>query len=183
MENHCENLTQGKHLSEIIHFGDQQVFEGATNYTCLLFLSNSEKEEFKVVKVKNLEDWRRDLKGIEGIIASNKVTGEDWNFVIGKEADLFSKLNNVPLKLADVTSRIFQGIKTSADKIYIVEEIERKANKVKVYSREKECEYWLEPDLLHPLIKGGDSRRYCISRKNRLIEPVAKPLKFFPNLI
>ena len=33
----------------------------------------------------------------------------------------------MPVKLETVTSRIFQGIKTSADKIYIVEEVnERK---------------------------------------------------------
>jgi len=27
----------------------------------------------------------------------------------------------------------------------------------------------LEPDLLHPLIKGGDSRRYRLQRTNRMI--------------
>jgi hypothetical protein len=75
----------------------------------------------------------------------------------------------MPVKLENVTSRIFQGIKTSADKIYIVEELERKAARVKVYSREKEAEYWLEPDLLHPLIKGGDSKRFFLARTNRLI--------------
>ena len=68
-----------------------------------------------------------------------------------------------------MTSRIFQGIKTSADKIYIVEERVREANRVKVFSREKNAEYWFEPDLLHPLIKGGDSRRYSLTRTNRLI--------------
>jgi TaqI-like C-terminal specificity domain len=73
------------------------------------------------------------------------------------------------VKLENVTSRIFQGIKTSADKIYIVEERVREANRVKVYSREKDAEYWLEPNLLHPLIKGGDSRRYSLTRTNRLI--------------
>ena len=41
--------------------------------------------------------------------------------------------------------------------------------RVKVYSREKDSEYWLEPDLLHPLVKGGDSKRYCLSRTKRLI--------------
>src|SRR4030042_1928552 len=75
----------------------------------------------------------------------------------------------MPVKLGDVTNRIFQGIKTSADKIYIVEEIDRKGRRVKIFSKEKEAEYWLEPDLLHPLIKGGDSKRYCLSRTNRLI--------------
>ena len=30
-------------------------------------------------------------------------------------------------------------------------------------------DHWLEPDLLHPLVKGGDSRRYSLVRTNRLI--------------
>ena len=68
-----------------------------------------------------------------------------------------------------MTSRIFQGIKTSADKIYIVEERVLEANRVKVFSREKDAEYWLEQNLLHPLIKGGDSRRYSLTRTKRLI--------------
>jgi len=32
------NLSSGKNLSHIVHFGDQQVFENATTYTCLVFL-------------------------------------------------------------------------------------------------------------------------------------------------
>ncbi len=31
-------LAKGKHLSDIVHFGDQQVFTNATTYTCLLFV-------------------------------------------------------------------------------------------------------------------------------------------------
>jgi hypothetical protein len=71
--------------------------------------------------------------------------------------------------LDDVATRIFQGIKTGADKIYIVEELERRRNRVRVYCREKDGEFWLEPDVLHPLVKGGDSKRYYLGRTNRLI--------------
>lgn len=75
----------------------------------------------------------------------------------------------MPLELKDVTSRIFQGIKTSADKIYIVKEIERKPGLVRIFSKERNAEYWIESDLVHPLIKGGDSRRYSLSHKDLLI--------------
>ena len=30
-------LAGGKHLRHVIHFGDQQIFPGATNYVCLRF--------------------------------------------------------------------------------------------------------------------------------------------------
>jgi hypothetical protein len=71
--------------------------------------------------------------------------------------------------VSGILARIFQGLKTSADKIFIVKELEREPHRVKIYSKERESECWLEPDLLHPLIKGGDSKRYLMTRTNRLI--------------
>ncbi len=162
-------LSEGKHLAEIVHFGDQQVFAGATTYTCLLFLKKAGADQFRVVKVNDLTGWRATGEAAEGTIPAVRATSQEWNFVVGRGAKLFEKLSQMPVRLENVTSRIFQGIKTSADKIYITEEIERDAGHVKVYSKAKEAEYWLEPDLLHPLIKGGDSRRYHLSRTNRLI--------------
>ena len=47
--------------------------------------------------------------------------------------------------------------------------MERKGKRVKVYSREKDSEYWMELNLLHPLVKGGDSKPYYLARTNRLI--------------
>ncbi|HEX8129913.1 MAG TPA: Eco57I restriction-modification methylase domain-containing protein [Pyrinomonadaceae bacterium] len=163
-------LADGRHLSHIIHFGDQQVFEGATTYTCLLFLNRAATDQLRVVKVGDLNAWRETGIGIEGEVAVASLTEEgEWNFAVGADSPLLSKLNAIPTKLESVTSRIFQGIKTSADKIYIVEEVTRESQRVKIYSRERESEYWLEPDLLHPLIKGGDSKRYYLTRTNRLI--------------
>jgi len=163
-------ISGGKHLSNIIHFGDQQVFEHATTYTCLLFLDRATAKGFHVAKVTNLNDWRATgHAGEEGELPVERATASEWNFVVGKGADLFERLSRMPVKLDDVTDRIFQGIKTSADKIYIVEELAREQGRVKVFSRELEAEYWMEPDLLHPLIKGGDSKRYNLSTTRRLI--------------
>ncbi len=36
-----ELIFSGRHLSEVVHFGDAQVFTGATTYTALLFLEKS----------------------------------------------------------------------------------------------------------------------------------------------
>ncbi|MGB7575295.1 MAG: N-6 DNA methylase, partial [Thermodesulfobacteriota bacterium] len=162
-------LAEGKHLSEVVHFGDQQVFAGATNYTCLLFLDKAGSKQCHFIRVDDLTAWRINGESTEGKIPATKITSSEWNFTVGKSAALFDRLSRMPVKLQEVTDRIFQGIKTSADKIYIVEEIDRKENCVKIFSKEKEAEYWLEADLLHPLIKGGDSKRYCLSQTNRLI--------------
>src|SRR5215208_5599094 len=164
-----ELISKGKHLSEVIHFGDQQVFAKATTYTCLMFLDKAGTKELRFVKVDDLAEWRASGRAVEGTLPAARVTTDDWNFVVGSSAGLFQRLREVPLKLEDITDRIFQGIKTAADKIFIVEQIEHKNGKIRVYSSEKNAEYWLEAALLHPLIKGGDSRRYRLSRTGRLI--------------
>jgi len=39
-----ELIAGGNNLDKIVHFGDQQVFAGATTYTCLLFLDKDGKQ-------------------------------------------------------------------------------------------------------------------------------------------
>jgi hypothetical protein len=134
-----------------------------------MFLEKAGVSQCEVAKVNDLTAWRNAGQSEKGTIPSVRISSGEWNLPVGKNAALFEKLKKIPTKLEDVTSRIFQGIKTSADKIYIVEEIERKNKRVRIYSRAKEAKYWLEPDLLHPLVKGGDSKRYLLSRTNRLV--------------
>lgn len=162
-------ISRGKHLRHIVHFGDQQIFPGATNYVCLLFLSTGGTDQFRFVRADNLKAWLQTQQGVEGTFPAGRVNSAEWNFTVGRGTALFERLQQTQLKLEDVTSRIFQGIKTSADKIYIVDELRRTKSVVRVFSAELEAECELEPDLLHPLIKGGDSRRFALSRTNRLI--------------
>ncbi len=166
-------ISEGQHLAEVVHFGDQQVFAGATTYTCLLFLGKGGAQECRFVKVNNLAEWKQKPAdthaSIEGQIAAERITAADWSFSVGRGTALFEKLGQMPTKLEMIASRIFQGIKTGADKIYIVEERGRNHKKVRVYSPHLETECWLEPELLHPLVKGGDSRRYALSLTKRLI--------------
>jgi hypothetical protein len=52
-------IAEGKHLSHIVHFGHQQVFAGATTYTCLLFLDAWQNQSFRFTKINDLEGWRQ----------------------------------------------------------------------------------------------------------------------------
>ncbi|MGO8703262.1 MAG: Eco57I restriction-modification methylase domain-containing protein [Candidatus Brocadiia bacterium] len=51
-------IAQGQQLSHVVHFGDQQVFDGATTYTCLVFLNKTGVKECRFVKVNDLAAWR-----------------------------------------------------------------------------------------------------------------------------
>jgi len=112
-----ELIAQGRYLSEVIHFGDQQVFRGATTYTCLLFLDMPGASASRLVQVTDLQEWRASGAATEGLVKAGKVTGCDWNFVVGRGAGLFDKLSQMPVKLGDVAERTAQGIRTSANEV------------------------------------------------------------------
>jgi len=162
-------LAEGRHLREIVHFGDQQVFSGATTYVCLLFLSKEPSPTFRFIKAHDLAAWRTSGKAVEGELPAEKATASEWNFVVGPGAPLFERLSKMPVKLEDVTTRIFQGLKTGADKVFIVNKIEEKNNLTKIFSTSTNKEYWIESSLLHPLVKGGDSKKYHLIISNNMI--------------
>jgi hypothetical protein len=71
--------------------------------------------------------------------------------------------------LEELTDRIFQGLKTSADKIYIMDVVKRKKNTIMVLSKELNKEFELESGPLKPLIKGGQMRRYLIEETQKVV--------------
>lgn len=113
-------LAKGGHLSEVVHFGDNQVFAGATTYTCLLFLDKARSKECRITKVKEMDQWRISGNEDSGTIPASGITASEWNFTVGRGADLFEKLRRMPVKLGDM-AHLFVGLQTDADDVYIVE--------------------------------------------------------------
>jgi type I restriction-modification system DNA methylase subunit len=153
-------LAKGKHLSEVVHFGDQQVFAGATNYTCLLFLVKAGSKQFDFVKVDDLATWRITGEAARGTISSSKITTAEWNFAVGRGSALFEKLSKMPVKLGDVAD-IFVGLQTSADDVFIMDFLEETARTLRLKSKALETEWTFEKGLLFPLVSGTDVNRYC----------------------
>jgi len=162
-------LAAERHVADVVHFGHQQVFANASTYTCLLFLGRTGRDEVGMTQVDDLLAWRLSDAAQSGRMLADRLTSADWTMSTGAAGDLLARLRAYPLKLSDVTDRIFQGIKTSGDAVYIVEELERADGRVLVRSKATGQNHWLEPDLLHPLVKGGDSSRYSLVRTDRLI--------------
>jgi len=164
-----ELIAGGNHLAEIVHFGDQQVFAGASTYTCLLFLDKQGNKRFHYIKAHDLDVWRaaqtsevsEDLGGLAGQVRADKVTGKEWNFVVGPGAGLFERLSEMPVRLGDVAARMYQGSITSADTVYLFKEYQSEAEDV-VDVRSKELDTWvkIEQDILEPVIRSGNISRY-----------------------
>jgi hypothetical protein len=81
-----------------------------------------------------------------------------------------TKLSQNTTPLAELTERIFVGLQTSADKVYILEKRgEPSKGLVKVYSRSLGQEFELKSALLKPLLSGKDIERYGYPIPNQLL--------------
>ncbi len=162
-------IAEGKHLSKIVHFSDQQVFANATTYTCLFFLEKTAQKEFEFEKVTDLVEWRlfsqKTSEVSRGLLAAEKATKDEWSFVVGKGAELFERLEEVPNKLSGIALRVFQGLKTGADTVFILE----KRDKKRFYSVALREEVELESDYLRPLYKSGNMKRYVLRDNSRFV--------------
>lgn len=168
-------------LKEIVHFRDNQIFDGASTYTCLLFLSKNKAASFKYAEVAKFLKPQEQLRTILdadrltdenmkiGMVSKKQAASETWNFTFEEATALINKIkvNTVPLE--EVTDRIFQGLKTSADKVYILDVVKRKKSSIVIYSPALEKEFELESGPLKPLIKGGQMRRYLIEDTQRVV--------------
>jgi len=174
-------ISEQKTLMEVVNFRDNQIFDQASTYTCLLFLQKNKKGEFKYSEVARLEAPEKQLQIIRehvefqddrmrvGRIPKKQITEAPWSFSFGEEAALLEKVKNKGTPLAGVTDRIFQGLKTSADKIYILDVIQRKTKSIKVHSPHLDSDIELESNLLKPLIKGGEMRRYLTEETEKML--------------
>ena len=159
-------IAKGNHLAKVVHFGDQQVFDGATTYTCLMFLDKAGHNEFEFVKVPDLEGWRNKTSELlTGKINASRVTESVWNFSVGEGIELIEKFSQMPVKLENIASRIFQGFKTGADPVFILEE----RGNGKYYSNALKTEVAIEKVLLRPLYKSGEMKRYALHKNSRYV--------------
>jgi len=153
-------LSEGRHLNHIVYFGDQQVFANATTYTCLMFLTKSASSHCAVVKVKDLAAWRAGETSIQGAVESTQIAAGEWNFRVGNGSALFNKLSEAGAKLGELAERIGQGIRTSANEIYVVDVLSTKARIVEARSAQTNEIIKLERDAVTWFLQGREIKKY-----------------------
>ncbi len=162
-------LTEGRHVRQIVSFGDQQVFPQATTYTSLLLLGRQPQEKPFFTKVDDLELWRSAGEAAVGKIAPVSFTGDQWNFVLGNGAELFAKLNEQSIRLRDVAERIAQGIRTSANPVYVLDLLSESGQTVTAFSEQLQREVNLERQCVTPFLQGQDIRRYVLETCRKVV--------------
>lgn len=159
-----EIIQESKNLSQIISFGANQVFQDKTTYTCLLILHKKEQESFEYYEVENFEEWKtRDVSKTDfDTIKTDSLDGEVWVLVPAKLKSAFKKMNEKTIPLGELIGEenIFNGIQTSANKIYIHKPTKEDEN---YYFFEKDKVEWkIEKEVTRPYFQtsSGEDNLY-----------------------
>jgi len=157
-------------LRHVVHFGDQQIFPGATNYVCLLFLAKAGvKDGCRIVKANNLKAWLHSQQGAEGTIPSKDIKETEWNFVVGRGSDLFQRLDDMPTKFANIAERISQGIRTSANEVYVLDVKVDGSRHVEALSEQLHEEVTVERAVTYRFLGGREIKPYRILPSGKIV--------------
>lgn len=151
-------INQNYKIERIINFEDKQMFSSATTYTGI-FMFNKSKEDISYVF-----DYRRLKCDISNNIVMSKILDDEeifesisvkssilndvvWNINNSDDDDIIGKIKINTKELGDISERIFQGIASGKDEVfYINDDIVN--------------EFDLETELIHPILKGKDVKKY-----------------------
>jgi type I restriction-modification system DNA methylase subunit len=172
-------LSEREFIRELIDFGDQQVFDDATTYTVLTFLTSRPTETFKYALIRRLE---RTLDQLMTVKSSEKLdetsitvltqrtdtlSEKPWVFLKSREEEILDKVRDYDT-LSKI-ARIFVGLQTSADPVYVLNMRQDEESLVRVYSKSRNREYVLEKDLLRPMLMGRDIKRWLIDKFQAMV--------------
>lgn len=149
-------FVQNKAVNSIVHFGSEIVFNDASTYTCIVSIDKREKDNlfFKKISPSDLfSDFNWDY------IPYTNLSEQNWDLQDVNILRVIEKLKNQKLRVKDVFSKIFTGLQTSSDDIYLLEG-EIRGNFFIGYSKAADEIISIEKDLVKPLLKGQDIVRY-----------------------
>ena len=132
-------------IAQVRDFEDQQIFEGALNYTGIFLFQKTEPPVDHSVSFK-----RRSLDSKELLVPQRLLTGAPWVFQDSLSRDLIHKIRSRQVSpLADISQGISEGIVTGQNEVFLL-------------SNNKIAELGLEAELIRPCIRGRQIRRFSI---------------------
>jgi hypothetical protein len=163
-------LTQRKAISEIVDFGDSQVFAGATIYTCLLFLAKERQKRIRyslAYTARTADDFHVS-KTFE--LPAQRLSVTPWAFVDRAAAGLLERLRVFP-PLSDFCD--FQrGLETGCDRVFLLTRLGSgaRASHALVSSDAASEPFEIEESAIRKVVKGAvDVRRYFIEDNKRYV--------------
>lgn len=162
---------------KIISFGAYQVFN-ASNYTSLLWLTNSKNKTFEyfafskdLINNQELEEALHHIvKADFNQIDYDSLGESPWALTDGQIGKVLNKLKGQPLSMKDVFDKIFQGIASGKDSVYFLSDCKDiSEDLIRAYSTELHEDVEIEKALTKPLLKGGDVHRYATLTSKKIV--------------
>lgn len=153
-------------LEQYIDFGDTGVFEDAVNYPCILIVGRNKRASTHYAKIRRpIED---PLKRVRSLIGKEEFVSDDlevssypqaeigestWMFTPEKVRNVGSQLQaRAETTLDEVSMGVREGVAPGGDDAFIV---------TPEFAKEKD----LEDNILQPIIRGGNVRRWRVKWK------------------
>jgi adenine-specific DNA-methyltransferase len=161
-------LDNVKGLRSAICFGVEQVFDAATTYTGIFFYSF--KNPYLKFKTANSQDFDK----TPFVIKPYSEHGNHWVSATedSSSSELIIKLRGYESKLMDVFEGVFQGVVTVGDDIFIMHG-NHQGNLYEFYSNLLSRSIQIEVEIVRPLLKGENIRRY--------VQPSSEMHVFYPH--
>ncbi|MCP9290575.1 Eco57I restriction-modification methylase domain-containing protein [Gracilimonas sediminicola] len=156
-----EYLQNEGYLDRLLSFGANQVFKETTTYTCILIIEKTSSDSFEYNEIQSLTDWKVSKDEIEyQQINTSDLDEEVWILVPPYLIDVYEQINSQSSSLEQIVGSdgVFNGIQTSANRIYIFQPEREDDNYY--YFTKNDREWTIEKELTKPYFKtsrGDDS--------------------------
>ena len=116
-------IADGGYLQSILSFGTFQVFSDKSTYTCILVLNKKKNITFRFAEVEDFKAWR--VRNRNAVSMSERdascISEDTWVLCSDEHQALFNMIWKKSAPLSDVVGDdcIFNGIQTSANKVYV----------------------------------------------------------------
>ncbi|WP_324734977.1 N-6 DNA methylase [Thermococcus sp. SY098] len=173
-------------IVHILDFGDSKVFEDATNYPAIIIVEKSPPSENWEIMAGEVFKGRKEIEAkfgsrrrfLEEVKAhlgdslyedpegffrvflqrQDTLSREPWSLVPDRVRDIMRKIEKDSVKLGDIIETMYEGFISGANDVYLI-------------TKEKAKELNLEEELLKPVPKGAEIKRWGFKVSRYVIYP------------
>ena len=124
------------------------------------------KEAAAVYRVRKS---RTDSLTTEGVVLSKTMTSEAWDFAVGPGAGTLVALGKQSVKLADIATHMAQGIRTSANEVYVLDLVRESGNTITAHSRILDRDVKLERKAVSLFLQGREIKPYRVLPSGKVV--------------
>jgi hypothetical protein len=164
-------ISERKALVELVDFGSNQVFAGATTYTCLLFLSGSPSTSFRVRTCPRQGDPQLFLSQSERPQRhqASSLRADPWSLLYERENAIFEKIQSRGKPCSKFIHFAITGVKTGANSVFVFETDKRRGATWSVKREATGESFEIESQLLRPYGKAESMKRYHVYPPTRVL--------------